>query len=84
MSFFTRLFGLNNKPDPMVSEVPSENGIKDMLEEAKRKNKEAADTLADVANRQVKDAELIRQVIHDILDRADKKKAKPLITRSAR
>lgn len=48
------------------------------LQEAKQRNREAASELSKVADRQVRDSELIRQVVSDILDRADKRKIRPL------
>lgn len=48
------------------------------LQEAKQRNREAASELSKVADRQVRDSELIRQVVGDILDRADKRKIRPL------
>lgn len=84
MSFFSRLFGYKDKREPFVEEAPPENDMRWLLEEAKRQNKEAANMLAQVADRQVQDAQLIRQVIHDILDRTDKKKVKPIRERPAR
>lgn len=72
MSFLSRLFG---KKETCGSTPPNEHAMQNVLQEAKRQNKEAADKLSAVTHRQVQDAELIRQVVSDLLDRTDKRKA---------
>lgn len=72
MSFLSRLFG---KKETCHSAPPNERAMQNVLQEAKRQNKEAADQLSAVTHRQVQDAELIRQVVSDLLDRTDKRKA---------
>jgi hypothetical protein len=68
MTFFGRLFGWNLEND---APVPDEASMKSLMEEAKQKNKEAVAGLASLADRQVRDAVLIRQIIKDMLDRAN-------------
>lgn len=75
MNFFSRLLGHGPCPDDTTNK-PDEQAMKLLLDDAKRENKLAAEALDDVANRQQRDAELIRQVISDILDRADRKKSR--------
>lgn len=75
MSFFSRLFGYKDCRD-IEPDKPDERAMKILLEEAKNKNRRAADALGEIADRQQRDAELVRQVITDILDRADHKKSK--------
>lgn len=69
MSFLTRLFGLCKRQhdDPPL---PNEGVMKSALTEARQKNREAAEGLNTIADKQVRDTELIRQVIGDMLDRS--------------
>lgn len=75
MSFFSRLIGTKEPRDPVPCRL-DERAMEDQLRVAKRRNREAAETMATAADRQAQDAILIRQVIGDILDRADPKKLK--------
>lgn len=74
MNFLNRLLGRNYEV-PVRKHI-DENELKDILVEAKRKNKEASDKLAATVGRQTRDAELVRQVIDDMLRRADKRKVR--------
>lgn len=73
--FFSRLFGHGPCHDGTTDE-PDEQAMKLLLDDAKKKNRLAAEALDGVADRQQRDAELVRQVISDILDRADHKKSR--------
>lgn len=80
MSFFTRLF--KRTRDTAIPDTPDEIAMHHVLQEAKRENIEAANKLSSAAGRQVRDAELIKQVVADLLDRADKRKI-PDVNRKA-
>lgn len=73
--FFSRLVGRRN-PRTDAAHKPDERAMKILLDEAKKDNKLAAEALDSVAERQQRDAELVRQVITDILDRADRRTSK--------
>lgn len=70
MSIFSRIFG--RKPE--LPESPNEQAMHRALSEARKKNREAVEGLSSVAGKQVRDTELIRQVVGDILDRAEQRK----------
>ena len=74
MNFLNRLLGRDHEAP--VKKPIDENELKGILIEAKRKNKEASDRLAATVGRQTRDAELVRQVIDDMLRRADKRKVR--------
>lgn len=76
MGFFSRLFGGYRECPDIEAKKPDEQTMKILLDEAKNENKSAAQALGAIADRQQRDAELVRQVIKDILDRADRKKSK--------
>lgn len=73
MNFLRRLLGKDNDGS-IPPHSTEERAMQTALQEAKRLNLEAAKGLSSAADRQVRDAELIGQVIHDLLDRADKRK----------
>lgn len=75
MSFITRLLGIDKKNGAAMYR-PNEIAMKNVMEEAKRKNMEAAAMLSTTADRQMRDAEMVRQVINDMLARIDKPKPK--------
>lgn len=78
MSFLRRLFGGRYNGNVNPTHSVEERAMHSALQEAKQRNREAASELSKVADRQVRDSELIRQVVSDILDRADKRKIRPL------
>lgn len=83
MSFLSRLIG-TDKPKQAPPGEPNEAALKGIMDEAKRKNKEAAVMLRNAAERQMQDAEMVRQVIHDMLQRIDKPKPKRVSRKAAR
>lgn len=76
MTFLNRLFGHEDKgaPDKPIDD----KRLKDILTDAKRENKEALKSLSHTVDRQIRDAELARQIIDDMLSRANKRKVTKL------
>ena len=72
MSFLTRLFQKRTGPKrPIVT--PDDSQINRRVKEAKWLNAHAVTSFVEAAKKQERDANLARQVIHDVLARSDPK-----------
>lgn len=74
MSLFSRLTGRGKRPIPTIT-TPDDKHIQRRLNAAKRVNDRAVSSFVEAAQKQERDAEFARQVISDLLERADKLKA---------
>lgn len=74
MSFLSRIWQKEHHTVPVVS--PNDDHLTAQLEEAKRDNVAAVTSLVKTAKKQESDVEFARQVINDVLVRADKMKAR--------
>lgn len=71
MSFISRLFGHRNPKPPVIR--PNDDHMTRRVKEAKWKNARAVSSFVEAAEKQERDANLARQVIHDVLQRAELK-----------
>jgi len=69
MSLFNRLLR-RGRHCPAI-ETPDDGPLKKRIETAKRENRVATHRLVNAAHRHERDALMVRQVIHDVLKRAD-------------
>lgn len=75
MSFLQRFFRTNKVPKtPIVS--PDDSHLQRRVKEAKWLNARAVSELVEAASKQERDANLARQIIHDVLMRAELKAQK--------
>ncbi|QIG66910.1 hypothetical protein EVB41_079 [Rhizobium phage RHph_TM3_14A] len=74
MSFLTRLFKSDEIPKPDIV-TPDDSHMERRVKEAKWRNARAVHKFVEAAQKQENDANLARQVISDILTRAENKKA---------
>lgn len=77
MSFISRLLGRNGLHEKRHLPVPNESAMTSIMDEARQQNKEAVTSLIALADRQKRDAEMVRQVVHDIVVRANRRQALP-------
>lgn len=71
MSFISRLLGYRRPKPPVVR--PDDNHLIRRVKEAKWQNARAVSSFVAAAEKQERDATLARQVIHDVLERAEQR-----------
>jgi len=75
MSFFGRFFGKPRRSHRPVSLQLDEGFLTSRITEAKRLNEDVVSSFVETTQKQVSDAKFARQVIRDVLQRADNLKA---------
>jgi len=75
MSFLSRFFRTNDVPKKTELETPDDSHLNRRVKEAKWRNSQAVHSFIEAAHKQESDANMARQVISDILKRAEDQKA---------
>lgn len=67
--FFKRIFG--HPPEPNAPFVPDDSELEERLKQASQQHRKATEQIIAQSNRQVRDSELVKEVIEGVLKRVE-------------